>query len=668
MNSFSTSAFVTLIFLLVFGFTASFAQHPDQTPLNNPGYEPEDGLFYRVTIPLETSETIRQVGDLGVAIDHVHFHENALQAELSGYELKLLREAGIPFGIHTRDMAAWYEAELTSDPVFQGGLPRLQGVPENFKLGSMGGHLTFDEVVAELDLMHELYPELITPKFSIGQSYEGRPIWTVWIASDLETPKPQAYYNSLIHAREPMSMMNLVYYMWWLLENYGEDDYATFLVDNRHMAFSLVLNPDGYEFNRMNNPNGGGMHRKNRRPVGTSNQGVDLNRNFGPMIFWDHPSGGSSTNPNTDTYRGEAPFSEPETEAMRTFTLSHDFRTVFNYHNFSNLLIYPYGSLNRETADSLTFRAYAAEMTAENNYVYGTDMETVGYATRGAADDWFYGLESSGGFGPSYNRISMTPEVGGANDGGSGWGGAFWARAERIVPLSQDNLLPNQLLAQFAGPELRLTENANLMLSNIDAPIGEEASFFFTVSGFENFGRSNMNLTFSVETDAGFITFLNDTSEHHLAYGESFAGLTDFFVFETAADAVPGTSFEITVTAGAPLSATSYSWDYTFTTTGQPVSSESGPELPRSLVLHQNYPNPFNPATTLFFGLPDAAEVNLRVYDSTGRLVQTLIEGRQYSAGEHRVSFDASRLPSGIYLYRLEASGQTLTRRMTLIK
>lgn len=657
---------------IVFTFTglnAAFAQYPDQSLLQNPNYEPDSTLFYCVVIPVENAAVIQQIGDLGVAIDHVHLHDNNMQAELSGYELRLMQEAGIAFEIHTRDMAAWYEAELTSDAIFQRGeLPRLMGVPENFKLGSMGGHLTFDEIVAELDLMHELYPDLITEKFSIGTSYEGRPIWTVWIASDLETPKPQVYYNSLIHAREPMSMMNLVYYMWWLLENYGADDYATFLADNRHMAFTLVLNPDGYEFNRTNNPNGGGMHRKNRRPVGTTNQGVDLNRNFGPMVFWDHPSGGSSTNPNTDTYRGTEPFSEPETQALRSFVLSHDFRTVFNYHNFSNMLIYPYGALDRETADSLTFRAYAIEMTAENNYIYGTDMQTVGYTTRGSADDWFYGLEAGSGFGPSYNRISMTPEVGGANDGVGGWGGAFWARAERIIPLSQDNLLPNQLLAQFAGPELRLAPDANFMLSSIDAPICEEGSFFFTVSGFENFGRSTMNLTFTASTDAEFITFLNDTSVHTLPYGQAFAGITEFFTFETAPDTQPGIDFVITVTAGSPLSATSYSWDYTFTTSGQPVSAETGPELPRSLMLHQNYPNPFNPATTLLFALPAASEVSLRVYDSMGRLVQTLISGQQYSAGEHRVSFDASRLPSGIYLYRLQAGDQTLTRRMTLLK
>lgn len=630
------------------------------------GYEPDEQLWYRVSIPFENRALIQQIRDLGVAIDHVHLHENALIAELGGDELRMMNEAGIAYEIHIRDMASYYEAKLTADPVFQGGLQRMAGMPENFKLGSMGGHLTFDEVVAELDLMRELFPDLITEKFSIGNSYEGRPIWTVWIASDLETPKPQAYYNSLIHAREPMSMMNLVYYMWWLLENYGEDEYATFLVDNRHMAFTLVLNPDGYEFNRQNNPNGGGMHRKNRRPVGSWRQGVDLNRNFGPMIFWDHPSGGSSTDPNNDTYRGAEPFSEPETQAIRDFTLANDFRTVFNYHNFSNMLIYPYSAFSRETADSLTFRAYAAEMTAENNYLYGTDEQTVGYSTRGSSDDWFYGMEASGGFGPSYNRISMTPEVGLPSDGGSG--GAFWASAARIVPLSQDNLLPNQLLARFAGPELRLGESVNVMLSNIDAPIGEEGSFFFTVAGFENFGRSTMDLTFSVSTDADFITFINDTSVHPLSFNTSYSGITDFFTFETAPDTEPGQEFVITLTAHAPLAWDSYSWDYIFTTTGQPVSAETTPELPRNLVLHQNYPNPFNPATTLLFGLPQASEVSLRVYDSMGRHVQTLIDGREYAAGDHRVQFDASRLPSGIYIYRLQAGQQSLTRRMTLIK
>lgn len=89
---------------------------------------------------------------------------------------------------------------------------------------------------------------------------------------------------------------------------------------------------------------------------------------------------------------------------------------------------------------------------------------------------------------------------------------------------------------------------------------------------------------------------------------------------------------------------------------------------PTKVTLAQNYPNPFNPSTTITYTLDTASEVSLVVYDITGRKVSTLINGRQ-AAGAQQVSFDASSLASGIYIYRLEtAMGVSLTKKMVLIK
>lgn len=79
-----------------------------------------------------------------------------------------------------------------------------------------------------------------------------------------------------------------------------------------------------------------------------------------------------------------------------------------------------------------------------------------------------------------------------------------------------------------------------------------------------------------------------------------------------------------------------------------------------------NYPNPFNPTTTLKFILPAASDVTLRVYDILGREVATLVNDR-LEAGEHKVSFDASRLASGVYLYQLQAGNFAETRKLTVI-
>ncbi len=97
-----------------------------------------------------------------------------------------------------------------------------------------------------------------------------------------------------------------------------------------------------------------------------------------------------------------------------------------------------------------------------------------------------------------------------------------------------------------------------------------------------------------------------------------------------------------------------------------PVSIEPEP-IPARIALKQNYPNPFNPTTLISYALPEAMIVSLEVYDVTGRRVAQLENGMQ-QAGSHTVSFDGSRLASGIYLYRLRAGDTVLNRSMLLVK
>ena len=101
-----------------------------------------------------------------------------------------------------------------------------------------------------------------------------------------------------------------------------------------------------------------------------------------------------------------------------------------------------------------------------------------------------------------------------------------------------------------------------------------------------------------------------------------------------------------------------------------PNSSTSGPvdgEHPQQMRLSQNYPNPFNPTTRINYELPEAGEVTLDVFDIHGRRVATLVNAHQ-NPGSYTVVFDASRLASGVYVYRLSANGNVVSNRMTLIK
>lgn len=89
--------------------------------------------------------------------------------------------------------------------------------------------------------------------------------------------------------------------------------------------------------------------------------------------------------------------------------------------------------------------------------------------------------------------------------------------------------------------------------------------------------------------------------------------------------------------------------------------------MPSEFMLEQNYPNPFNPVTSFRYTLPEASDVNITIYDLTGRQVETLINGYQ-PAGHYAVKWNASHYSSGIYLYRLQAGSFTATRKMILMK
>ena len=97
------------------------------------------------------------------------------------------------------------------------------------------------------------------------------------------------------------------------------------------------------------------------------------------------------------------------------------------------------------------------------------------------------------------------------------------------------------------------------------------------------------------------------------------------------------------------------------------ASADEEKTLPREYVLYQNYPNPFNPTTVIRYALPRGADVMLEVYDTTGRLVRTLLRGEQ-DAGEHEAVFDATGLASGAYFYKLRAGDFTETKKLLIVR
>ena len=400
--------------------------------------------YKQVKIYIQSLQDISELQNAGLEFDHPNVtKDNAVIVFLDDTDFQKLQMTNFSYEVQIDDWFDYYSkqpklTETEKSLIIKNSKDNF-GV-EGFGFGSMGGFYTLAEAIAQLDSMKSHFPNLITTKVSIGNTVESRPIYMVKISDnpDVDEAEPEILYTALHHAREPQSMMQMIYFMYYLLENYNTDPSVQYIVNNRELYFIPVVNPDGYEYNRTTNPNGGGMWRKNRKNNGSS-YGVDLNRNYGPYTYWNAPNGGSSTDPSSDTYRGTAPFSEPETSSIKNFLTTRYFKNALNYHTYSNLLIYPYGALEQETPDSAIFREFARDMTSYNGYTYGTDQQTVGYSTRGNSDDYFY----DGDILLNHGKIfAMTPEVGSTG---------FWPSQPEIFPLAIENLKPNLYYAYVAG-------------------------------------------------------------------------------------------------------------------------------------------------------------------------------------------------------------------------
>ncbi len=414
--------------------------------------------YSRVKVLLDDKNTLEKLLSLGIAADHGEVKKGAwIITDLSEEEINIAKNTGFTTEILIEDVVSFYEnqnkfpVKSVENRSICGGSNTNIVTPSNFALGSMGGFMTYAEILANLDSMAARFPNLITVKQPIHTflTHEGRPIYWVKISDNPNSNEnePEVLYDALHHAREAASVSQLIYYMWYLLENYNSSAEIKYLVDNLEMYFVPCVNPDGYIRNETTNPNGGGMWRKNRRNNGNGTFGVDLNRNYG--YNWGYDNSGSSPNTSSDTYRGPSAFSEPETQAMKWFCENHQFKFALNYHTYGDLLIYPWGyELSIYTPDSAEFVNFAEIMTQDNNYLYGTGDQTVGYVTNGDSDDWMYGEQNT------KNKIfSMTPEAGLSSDG-------FWPNINRIEDICKVNVTQNLWMAHLALRYAKATDKS----------------------------------------------------------------------------------------------------------------------------------------------------------------------------------------------------------------
>lgn len=306
---------------------------------------------------------------------------------VSDAALAALVESGIQFEVLIEDVQQAIELErarLAKPPEVEGGVAGVDWFADFKDLAAINAYLL------ELAALRPDLAQVIT----IGSSIESRPIRAIRIAS--APGKPAVLFDGTQHAREWVSPMTVMYIADQLVRLEGEDPEITALLARAEVIVVPVVNPDGYQFSWDDTR----LWRKNRRLNGDGSIGVDLNRNWG----YQWGGEGASASPGSDTYRGTAPFSEPETQALRDFFLANEsIVATIDFHSYGQWILSPWGFSSALPPDAALHAELGASMASAIDSVNGATytpgpIYTLLYPASGGSVDWTYGARGAASF------------------------------------------------------------------------------------------------------------------------------------------------------------------------------------------------------------------------------------------------------------------------------
>lgn len=363
------------------------------------------------------SEVIQAVMDMN--LDVLFQKDDLIFIVADAQDLIKLNDAGIDYSIESANFIKLNERDAYS----QGGIN--------------GAYHSYLELEQDLYQLETLYPHLAKVEI-IGTSHESRHIYAVKISDNVYQDENEApvIFLGCHHAREWISVEVPYLIAKYLLDNYESNPEIKDLVNKSEIWFIPLVNPDGLVYSIYFYR----YWRKNRRNNEDGSYGVDLNRNYGYQ--WGYDNIGSSPNPSSNVYRGPDPFSEPETQAVRDFMLGKDFQALVSYHNYSQIIIYPWGYKAEPSALDDLLHDMAEQMSEKIEQVNGTfyNFGRAGdslYLTNGDTTDWSLGV-----FGIPSFTIELPPV--------DLLSGGFYNSEEDIMPIFQENLPAALYLIEWA--------------------------------------------------------------------------------------------------------------------------------------------------------------------------------------------------------------------------
>ena len=323
--------------------------------------------------------------------------------------------------------------------------------------GLNGAYHSTLELETDLRVLERDYPQL-AKVVELGETLEKRKIYALKISDNvsLEENEPAVLFVGCHHAREWISVEVPFLFGKYLLENYAGNPEVQNLVNRSEVWIVPIVNPDGLEYT---------IHvyrywRKNRRFNADGSYGVDINRNY--AYQWGYDNVGSSPGPASDIYRGTAPFSEPEADAVRRLFLSRNFRAMISFHSFAQDILYPWGYINAPTPKEAELDAIARTMSGliaavrGTVYAYGRAAGLL-YTTNGDTVDWVFGVSGIHGFTIELPPVDVEH-------------GGFFNDEAAINAIFRENLPAMLYLTDYAiqhpsSPAVRALEWARRLLS-----------------------------------------------------------------------------------------------------------------------------------------------------------------------------------------------------------
>lgn len=399
-------------------------------------------------------------------------------ADLTGIDVVLygaedaavLRDAGFTWSVKEPDLEALYRTNRAKDRRYDARVaasPLPSGATE---------YRTLAQFNQELTRLAKAYPTLVKPLTLPRRSVLGQPVRGIEITTDAKRVadgKPIFLMVGAHHAREWPSAEHTLEFAYDLLKNYKTSPRAKRIVTGSRTVIVPVINPDGYEVSRSAVPRGDfstfdyEMKRKNcaitadtpaqYQPGPCANnqagrlRGVDLNRNY--PGFWG--GGGASPTWSGDTFRGDGPGSEPETDNLRRFISQRQVTNVITNHTFSNLVLRPPSiAATGWSPDEERYQALGAALAEPNQYTNQASFQL--YDTSGSLEDWSYW--NTGGFGftfeigdvgfhPPFQDAVVGEYLGLAPAAGAGLGGnreAYYRMAESTLNAADHSRISGQ--------------------------------------------------------------------------------------------------------------------------------------------------------------------------------------------------------------------------------